>query len=193
MLPCDAVAETAVPDSAPADLAGPAKAPAAATVAAASSGRVNREAVLIIVSPISCLPLSSAASVGPSAQNALKTMGSPRFRLLGPLEIDGGGPLGGPKQRTLLAQLLLHANETVPRVRLIDELWPDEPPETAAHAIQVYVSQLRKALPPGARIVTEGSSYKLEIDEEEVDALRLERLLERGRRLLRDGDPRGAA
>ena len=71
------------------------------------------------------------------------------FRILGSLEVLENGhqvPLGGSKQRALLASLLLHANEVVSRDRLIDELWGASPPDTARTALQVYVSQLRKAL-----------------------------------------------
>ena len=71
------------------------------------------------------------------------------FRILGPLEVLESGhpvPLGGSKQRALLASLLLHANEVVSRDRLIDELWGASPPATAPTALQVYVSQPRKAL-----------------------------------------------
>src|SRR5580765_1208230 len=63
------------------------------------------------------------------------------YRVLGPLEVlDTGGPLplGGGKQRTLLALLILNANQVVPRERLIDELWGDEAPETAVKVVQVY-------------------------------------------------------
>ena len=81
-------------------------------------------------------------------KEALRAM---EFRVLGPLEVEEDGrvlKLGGAKQRALLALLLLHANEAVSRDRLIDELWSSTPPETASAAIQVYVSQLRKAARP---------------------------------------------
>ena len=71
------------------------------------------------------------------------------FRILGPLEVVGdSGPvaLGGGKQRALLALLLLRANEVVSSDTLIDELWQGNPPETARKALQVLVSNLRKAL-----------------------------------------------
>ena len=73
------------------------------------------------------------------------------YRVLGPLEVREGDrplPLGGAKQRALLALLILNANRVVSRERLIDELWGDEPPETAVTSVQVYVSRLRKLLPP---------------------------------------------
>jgi len=72
-----------------------------------------------------------------------------QFRLLGPVEVvDEGRPLvlGSAKQRALLAILLLHANEVVSRDRLIDELWGEQPPASAPHSLEVYVSRLRKAL-----------------------------------------------
>jgi hypothetical protein len=74
------------------------------------------------------------------------------YRLLGPLEVragDGPLPLGGVKQRALLALLLLNANRVVARERLIDTLW-SEAPETAVKLVQLYVSKLRKLLPAGA-------------------------------------------
>lgn len=75
------------------------------------------------------------------------------FRLQGPLEVRAGnGPvsLGGRKQRALLALLLLNANRVVSWERLIDELWGEDPPETAVTTVQVYVSRLRKVLPTGS-------------------------------------------
>src|SRR5260221_12313948 len=74
------------------------------------------------------------------------------FGILGPLEASDEGrvlPLGGTKQRALLALLLLHANHIVSSDRLIDELWGDEPPESGTAALQVRVSKLRKALGAG--------------------------------------------
>src|SRR6266496_2534661 len=71
------------------------------------------------------------------------------FRLLGPLEVwEDGRPLalGGTKQRALLAILLLRANEVVSRDVLIDELWGERPPASAAHSLEAYVSRLRKTL-----------------------------------------------
>ncbi len=72
------------------------------------------------------------------------------FRILGPLEVwDEGGEvsLGGPKPRALLTVLLLSPNEVVPTDRLIDELWGEDSPQSAAAELRVNVSRLRKALP----------------------------------------------
>jgi DNA-binding SARP family transcriptional activator len=101
------------------------------------------------------------------------------FRVLGPLEvIDEGGPvpLGGAKQRALLAVLLLHANTVVSRDRLIDELWGTSPPETAQTALQVHVSQLRKRLGREA-ISTRAPGYAINVERGELDLDRFEELV----------------
>src|SRR4051812_44866660 len=101
------------------------------------------------------------------------------YLVLGPLEArDDEGPvaLGGAKQRALLALLLLSANRVVSRERLIDELWGDQPPVTAVQSVQVYVSRLRKLLPPGT-LQTRAPGYMLKVDPERVDLLHFERLL----------------
>src|SRR5262245_53564610 len=105
------------------------------------------------------------------------------FRILGPLEVSDEGralKLGGAKQRALLALLLLHANEPVSRDRLIDELWGEEVPETAATAIQVHVSQLRKSLGRDL-IVTQSPGYLIQVRDGELDLDRFERLVAEAR------------
>ena len=121
------------------------------------------------------------------------------FRILGPLEVDDRGrrlPLRGPRQRALLASLLLRAGEIVPEDRLLDEVWRGEPPPSGGAALRVRISQLRKALaasgsPPA--LTTRPPGYVLEVDAGQVDALRFERLLGEGRKALADGDPAAAA
>jgi DNA-binding SARP family transcriptional activator/outer membrane protein assembly factor BamB len=119
------------------------------------------------------------------------------FRILGPLEVREEGRalrLGGSKQRALLACLLLHPNEVVSRDRLIDELWGGSPPDTAPTALQVYVSQLRKALGRDL-IVTRPPGYLVRVSDGELDLHRFERLVVAARteepvdaaRLLREG------
>src|SRR2546428_5664223 len=101
------------------------------------------------------------------------------YRVLGPLEVLDGEeslPLAGAKQRALLALLLLNANRVVSRERLIDELWGDEPPETAVTSVQVYVSRLRKLLSREA-LVTRPPGYVLVVEPENVDLFRFERLV----------------
>ena len=75
-----------------------------------------------------------------------------QFRVLGPLEVDAGDgpiPLGGPKQRAVLANLLVRANQVVPADALIDDVWGEDAPEKARHILQTYVSSLRKTLGDG--------------------------------------------
>jgi predicted ATPase/DNA-binding SARP family transcriptional activator len=102
------------------------------------------------------------------------------FRILGPLEVEGAGALGGPRPRALLLTLLLAPNQSVSRERLIDAVWPEDPPETARHALHVYLSTLRKAIGPD-RILTEPAGYRIAVTEDELDALQF-------RHRLRDGD-----
>jgi DNA-binding SARP family transcriptional activator len=119
------------------------------------------------------------------------------FRILGPLEVEEAGqllPLGGAKQRALLALLLLHANEVVSRDRLIDELWAGSPPDSGRTALQVHVSQLRKALGRDL-ILTQPPGYLIRVSDGELDLHRFDRLVARARaeepaqaaRLLREG------
>jgi DNA-binding SARP family transcriptional activator/Tol biopolymer transport system component len=101
------------------------------------------------------------------------------FRILGPLEVDVGGdtiPLGGPKQRAVLAHLVLRANQLVPAETLIDQIWPEEPPEKVRNVIQTYVSHLRKALGHD-RIESHGPGYRLRLDPAELDAVRFDALM----------------
>ncbi len=88
------------------------------------------------------------------------------FRILGPFEVHRDGEplsLGGRQQRALLATLTLRANELVSAERLIDELWPEDPPDTADHLVHVYVSRLRKALGDDGRdvLATRQPGYEL--------------------------------
>jgi len=105
------------------------------------------------------------------------------FRVLGPLEVSKGGAelaLGGPRQRALLAFLLLHANELVGRERIVDCLWGERPPESAANAIQVAVHGLRRVL--GAeRLETRGTGYTLRTELGELDLERFRQLVLRAR------------
>ena len=102
------------------------------------------------------------------------------FRLLGPLEVTSEGAtleLGGPKQRALLALLLFDAGRAVSTDRLIEALWGEQPPRTAATSLQNFVSQLRKMLGP-ERIVTKPPGYLIRIDPSELDVNRARALLE---------------
>ena len=104
------------------------------------------------------------------------------FRILGPLEASRAGEtldLGGPKQRALLALLLLGPNRVVPRDTLIAALWDDAPPDTARKALQVYVSGLRKAIGK-ERLVTRSPGYLLRVEAGELDLDRFEHLRSEG-------------
>jgi len=107
------------------------------------------------------------------------------IRLLGPLEVEGDQgsiSVGGHKQRALLCLLSLNAGRVVATDRLLDELWDEHPPRTAATSLQNMVSSLRKAL--GAeRVVTKVPGYLLAVRSEETDLGRFEQLLADGRML----------
>ncbi|WP_033262395.1 BTAD domain-containing putative transcriptional regulator [Amycolatopsis vancoresmycina] len=102
-----------------------------------------------------------------------------RFRILGTLEVrahEDRITLASPRQQRALAALLLNANSVVPVERMIDALWEDEPPVTAAKQVRNSVSALRSRLgEAGASIVTDGPGYRLLADAEDLDALRFRR------------------
>ena len=107
---------------------------------------------------------------------------SVEFRILGPLQalVDGEpASLGGRQQRAVLAILLTQANQTVPVDRLIDDVWDDSPPETAANLLQGYVSQLRKALGKEA-IATRGRGYAVVVPSGGLDLHSFEQRAEAG-------------
>src|SRR4051794_33696351 len=120
-------------------------------------------------------PLAGVRSVGTCRAAAVD------FRILGPLEvIDARGrrvDLGAPRQRAVLAILLIHVNSIVSIDRLIDELWGEAPPSAATSSLQAYVSNLRRVLepdrpprtPPGV-LVTSAPGYALRVPVDDVDA-----------------------
>ena len=117
------------------------------------------------------------------------------FRVLGPVEAFEDGKqlkLGGPRQRTVLAVLLLHAGQLVTTERLIDEVWAENPPDTAGNLVQGYVSHLRKVLGRDA-IATKDPGYTLRIGHEELDLHAFERLASDGVEQLERGDADNAA
>jgi DNA-binding SARP family transcriptional activator len=113
------------------------------------------------------------------------------FLVLGPLEarVDGRTlPLGGPKQRALLALLVLNRNEVVSRDRLIDSLWGERAPDSAQRSLDTYVSRLRSLL-GGDRIERRPPGYLLRVEPGELDIQRFEALLEQGRAAAAADDP----
>lgn len=117
------------------------------------------------------------------------------IRVLGAVELVGDGqPIRlALQQRRLLAALTTRAKEERSVDVLIEALWGERPPSSAAKVLQVYVSRLRKALPAPARIGTRGVGYALELREGSLDASRFERLLNEGREAMRSGNPALAA
>src|SRR5215217_2273039 len=143
-------------------------------------------------------------SVGSAATRRVgRRRSAVQFRVLGPLEVVDGQrrvELGRPKQRAVLAVLLVHANQVVPLDRLIEELWGEEQPAQASASLQAYVSHLRRALEPGRPVrtpprvlVTQPPGYRLVVAPEDLDAARFVALAEQGQRLLDGGQPGPAA
>jgi WD40 repeat protein/DNA-binding SARP family transcriptional activator/type II secretory pathway predicted ATPase ExeA len=126
-----------------------------------------------------------------------------RFQVLGPLEVEAdNGPvvLGGPKERLLLALLLTRPNQVVPVDALVQGLWGEHPPLTAAKTLQSHVKRLRRVLEPGrARgvagevLVTRQPGYLLRVALGVLDATRFEELAAKARRALSDGQADAAA
>ena len=99
-----------------------------------------------------------------------------RYRVLGPVEVEGDGVtlgVGGPQQRRLLGVLLVHFGQVVSADRLVDALWSeDSRPEGALRSVPTYVSRLRAVLGNGS-IVAEGSGYRLDPADGERDTGRV--------------------
>ena len=105
------------------------------------------------------------------------------FRILGPVEVidrDKALALGGQKQRAVLAALLIDAGRVVSTDYLVDALWGEQPPKTAATSLQNFVSQLRKALGPEV-LVTKPPGYQLRLEPGQLDLDRFTRLVEEAR------------
>lgn len=116
------------------------------------------------------------------------------FGILGAVElvIDGRAvSLGGPKQRALLAFLLVNANDVVSRDRLVEGLWGERSPLTAQRSLDSHVSRLRGLLGTD-RIERKAPGYKIVVGADELDLQRFEAMLEKGRELAAAGDARDA-
>jgi fatty-acyl-CoA synthase len=104
-----------------------------------------------------------------------------QFGILGPLEVRHGGlpvPVGGPRQRALLALLLCNANRVVSRDRLVDELLGGQPADSAELLLRVQVSRLRKALAVDGeqpRLIARPPGYLLRVERGELDLPEFER------------------
>jgi YVTN family beta-propeller protein len=101
------------------------------------------------------------------------------YLILGPLEVRGGQDVvdvGSSKQRALLGALLLHANETVSTIRLVDAIWGERPPATAEKLVQGYVHALRKRLGDGV-LETRAPGYRLNVAPRSLDLVWFEQLV----------------
>ena len=111
-------------------------------------------------------------------------------RLLGPVQAvraDREVALGGPRQRAVLALLVLEAGRVVPAGRLVEELWRGSPPPGAATTLRSYVSRLRSALAPEVPVAARGGGYAVSTGPDGLDASRFERLVAEGRDALGRG------
>jgi DNA-binding SARP family transcriptional activator/tetratricopeptide (TPR) repeat protein len=120
------------------------------------------------------------------------------FGVLGPLTVSVGGRpvnVGGPRQRAILATLLIHVNRTVTIAELVEAAWDDDPPETARRQVQNAVSELRKAVTRHGvvdPVRSEPEGYRLGLAPQQLDLLRFESFAAEGRRLVAAGDPAAA-
>src|SRR6266545_947965 len=121
------------------------------------------------------------------------------FRILGPVEVSNGAEvlrLGGPKQRALLADLVLNAGTAVSTAQLIGDLWANDPPPTAEHTVEAYISRIRRILrDDSARevLLTKPPGYLLDVGRDRVDAFRFEQLVEEGTAAAGRGDDEKAS
>lgn len=110
------------------------------------------------------------------------------FRVLGPVEALHGGrriDIGHPRQRAVLAVLLLDLNHVVPAEQLIDRVWGEDPPVTVRNVLYGYVAGLRTALvradAPGSMLARRAGGYVLAADEDQLDLCRFRRLAAQAR------------
>ncbi|MCK2239253.1 MULTISPECIES: AfsR/SARP family transcriptional regulator [unclassified Crossiella] len=114
------------------------------------------------------------------------------------MEVLGAGRLrtpSAPKQRAVLALLILQANEFVPMNRLVEDLWGQRSPARAVAGLQVYIGALRKVLPRNGTetIETCPNGYLLRVPPDRIDLHRYRRLATEGDRALAEGRPERAS
>jgi DNA-binding SARP family transcriptional activator len=119
------------------------------------------------------------------------------FAILGPLQVLRAGTelsCRGNKQRALLADLLIHANQVISVDRLIDDLWGEKPPDTASNALQVYIAGLRRLLGEDAAgtLLTRRPGYTLLVGTDSLDLFRFQSAVHAGRAVMQT-DPATAA
>jgi DNA-binding SARP family transcriptional activator/Tfp pilus assembly protein PilF len=161
---------------------------------AGSAGRLARE---LRLDRRQAAELTRTARANP-ASGAPARGGALRLSVLGPLRAWRAGaavPLGGSMPRAVLGLLALHLEAGLHRAAIVDALWGDDPPATAAAMIQSYVSRLRRALGPGGPacgpgglLVAAGGGYRLEAAACELDHVTFAALAGRARRAQAAGD-----
>jgi DNA-binding SARP family transcriptional activator len=112
-----------------------------------------------------------------------------QVRILGPFQLEDGGrqiTVGGVRQRAVLADLVLNANEVMPSEQLLVELWGEDSPPSAANALQAAISRLRRVL-PADRLITTARGYMLRLFPAELDVAQFEQLIFEGRDALAAG------
>ena len=147
------------------------------------------------------LTRSAPEPTGPEGGRRSPTSGL-QLKVLGPVEAWRDGTRAGlsePRQRAVLGLLALNPDVPVHRETLIDTLWPDDPPATAAHLLQTYVSRVRRVLDPGrpprdphGLLVSAGTSYRLRVTADQLDLLAFRQLAADARAAAAAGEP-GAA
>jgi len=116
------------------------------------------------------------------------------FRVLGAIEVAEDGtalPLGGPRQRSVLADLVLHVGKTVSTAQLIEDLWGECSPATAVHTVETYVSRLRQVLSTSssaAPLLTRPTGYLLDAPPDHVDIWQFRDLVAKGSAAAEQGD-----
>lgn len=124
----------------------------------------------------------------------IEPSGAALFRILGPVEVWTGqewAKIGAPKQRSVLATLLLRSGEPVSTDTLIDQVWPHKPPARAVNLVSVYVHHLRRLIGDGDGrvLITRAPGYQVVLGPGALDADQFARLVSTGRRMLAEGEP----
>ena len=122
-----------------------------------------------------------------------------QFHALGGVAVTDDGReinVGGPRQRRLLAMLLIHRNSVVSVDRLADAVFAGEPTAAASTTMRSYIARIRKVVSAdgsGPTVVTQAPGYVLRVPDEAFDVARFEQGVSDGRSLLSRGDAAEAA
>jgi predicted ATPase/DNA-binding SARP family transcriptional activator len=129
--------------------------------------------------------LRGGSAVVDGDRGASRTLAAVEVEVLGPLVVGGGVTPAASKERAVLELLALRAGAAVSEAALIEGVWGEAPPATAAKTLHTMVSRLRRR-PPGLPIVRDGTGYRLQVEAQSVDVHRFEALARRGRAALAD-------